>query len=616
MPIILLIGLALVLPFLNYMRFPPVPDWWTDALVIVTISAALLWSGGRLVFKRSKSYSGESIQQITALPVAFIFGICWLIYVQLSPYIINQPLYPLRSMGIVFGLVAGLLIYRVSQAKSLVYVLNILSMIVLFGVMLQVCIGFTQALGLAPMAGGFLMYDQNFPQSSIMGNLAQRNQFAHYLGWGLIVCCYLYSNKKLSKWLVLPCIAAIALLMAWSTSRLVLAYGFGFAIFTLYWRFRNKHDDKLERFAKAAMWVVIAIALTQLFTGYIAHFLQWLGLPIENLGSGASRVTESGIGARRRVEWEKAWQIFLQHPWFGVGLGGYPYQSMWLDTYGGYPSFLEQGLFTHCHNLVMQLLAETGVVGTLLAGVGITWCGGAFFRKGQQNSENLLLASLLMITLIHSLFEYPLWYLPFFTGFMIFLSLSPAKPLSLSVRPRMQALMSFVLGGVGLIYFATGIPIANKLIHWQMYPTRSEAEFVQRMQAVNRLSLNPFWAYEADSMQTSYVLTSRKGVTESNIELLSRVTAYRPYPAVILRLSVLRAYEGKQKESEDLLLMMLAGQPLYTPWGYDALMSASDSELKQLQVLITHANSLYKTQGPEAVVRWVNIVQKERGYTR
>lgn len=609
----ILLCLALALPFFNPIRSAPVWNWWMEALTIGLISLASL-SGVFSIFR--SHHVSMRVSQPATLPPAFLFGIVWLAYVQLLPFLTSGPsMYPLRSMSLVFGLAAGLLIYRLSQQQSRQRLIGLLAMMLFCGAMLQVCIGLAQALGLASKMHGLFVYNSIAEKIFISGNLGQRNQFAHCLGWGLVAGCYLYGQRKLSTWLAMSGIALIALLMTWSTSRLVLAYGCGLAVFALYWRCCNRQDENLARFVRAAMWAVLAIAITQLFTAQITHFLQWLGLPLGDLGSGASRFMEADFGGRRRVEWAKAWQIFLQHPWFGVGVGGYPYQSVWLDTYGGYPSYVEGGMFVHCHNLVMQILAETGIIGALIAGSGITWCAISFFRRGQQTCEHLFLASVLMVTLIHSMFEYPLWYLPFFAGFMIFLSLAPVRPVTLSMRPNIRVLLAAVLGGIGLWYVVSGASTVYRLVQWYGIEAHSDAELAVRLQDAQDLSLNPFWAYEADGLLAAYIPAKRTALTQDNVRLLTQLTAYRPYPVLLFKLSVMRAYEGKLQEAEDLQLMILAGSPLSIPALYDETVELKDPALQPLQQRMEQAKAIYDEDGPAAVVRWVNTIQNQRGYT-
>ncbi len=70
--------------------------------------------------------------------------------------------------------------------------------------------------------------------------------------------------------------------------------------------------------------------------------------------------------------WQAAWQLFLQHPLTGWGLGtfGEAYQS------AGFP--LGTGAL-FAHNLLFQLLVETGLLGTLLAGLAV-WSWATRFK--------------------------------------------------------------------------------------------------------------------------------------------------------------------------------------------------------------------------------------------
>jgi O-antigen ligase len=60
----------------------------------------------------------------------------------------------------------------------------------------------------------------------------------------------------------------------------------------------------------------------------------------------------------RALLWKSAWNLFLQHPLFGTGLGTFAeaYQEAGYD--------LVQGGARYAHNLLLQLLVETGLAGT------------------------------------------------------------------------------------------------------------------------------------------------------------------------------------------------------------------------------------------------------------
>ncbi|WP_312854398.1 PglL family O-oligosaccharyltransferase [Paludibacterium denitrificans] len=207
------------------------------------------------------------------------------------------------------------------------------------------------------------------------------------------------------------------------------------------------------------------MALIQLFNHELIWLLNRLGLPI-HLDSGADRIMDAGFGARRRIEWTKAWEVFKANPWFGVGLGGFGSQSVWMEAYLGLPKVPESWLFTQSHNLIFQLLAETGLVGTSVVVIGLIACTGPYFRKSEQTVDNLLLVSIAMMILGHSMFEYPLWYLPFLTALVLICSLSPAKSYALNLRPGFLRGVSLLVGVACLAYVFTGIGNFWTLVHY------------------------------------------------------------------------------------------------------------------------------------------------------
>lgn len=102
--------------------------------------------------------------------------------------------------------------------------------------------------------------------------------------------------------------------------------------------------------------------------------------------------------------WEHSWQMFLDHPILGVGLGAYP--NVYFDYKG------EFSWHQHSHNIFMQQACEVGIIGLL----SFIWLLIALFRESfvskLNNYEKVvkegLLASLIGF-LIHSQVDYFFW---------------------------------------------------------------------------------------------------------------------------------------------------------------------------------------------------------------
>ena len=71
--------------------------------------------------------------------------------------------------------------------------------------------------------------------------------------------------------------------------------------------------------------------------------------------------SNSGYGA----VWKNAFDVWMETPWFGVGLHKYR-EACGLLVYGSVEAIKMPGVCFHPHNISMQLLSETGIVGFIL----------------------------------------------------------------------------------------------------------------------------------------------------------------------------------------------------------------------------------------------------------
>ncbi|MDX1914478.1 MAG: Wzy polymerase domain-containing protein [Methylophilus sp.] len=97
---------------------------------------------------------------------------------------------------------------------------------------------------------------------------------------------------------------------------------------------------------------------------------------------------------------DEAWQIFLSYPLLGSGWGQFGWQDLQLAE--AYPQ--HTGWIKHPHNLILQLLAEIGLVGT-----GIFILGLAFWLKHalqeSQSIERKWLFTTLSLLFVYAMFD-------------------------------------------------------------------------------------------------------------------------------------------------------------------------------------------------------------------
>ena len=126
-----------------------------------------------------------------------------------------------------------------------------------------------------------------------------------------------------------------------------------------------------------------------------------------------SELTRGASGAMRWTLWSDTLGIIRDHPWTGVGWGQFSF--VWALTPN--PARVPEA-FGHAHNLVLHLCAEIGIpltAGVLGALAWAFWSGRTALAHPDRRARLQARAAYLTwaVLLVHSIFEYPLWY-PYF----------------------------------------------------------------------------------------------------------------------------------------------------------------------------------------------------------
>ncbi len=582
-PLTLALVCIFSLPFFNFARYSPLQDWWTNALTLAFISSGLLIAAWRL-----RGQSDRQVQTLWFLPV---FLLWWLLLWagSLLRYQWQQSgMLPFELFGLLLAALGAVLLAHEQQRIGRMQLVAAMAWSVLLGAVLQALIGLCQIAGLATLSDGWLV----FSGMEIMGNIGQRNQFAHVLTWGMLASAYLYSQHRLPAWLTIALCLYLSLLSAWSGGRLPLAYGAAIAVLGVLMRVRLPQSG----IGKALLWAAASIVLFQL-TG--KHAAQWLFNV--DISSGLDRLNDAGFGARRRVEWDKCWQIVKAYPWLGTGVGGYAYQSVWLEAFGGYGRVPESSLFTHSHNLVTQLLAETGVPATLLAAAIVSYCLWPYLKREHATPENAFLLGMAAVTLGHSMLEYPLWYLPFSFAFFTILALSPRPPVTLALRASMRRIGALVFGMAGLLYVVHGASVFGLLTESQQ-PSRDAKVNEQRIEQLIALSANPFWRFESELVLSNYLIPSPQQL-EIKLQHHEALVAYRPYPTLLCKTAIMQQWAGKPQAAEDSLRMLRAAYPNTVTNCALMIASRNDARLQGLLATASRAALTLQKEGEAAVAR-------------
>ncbi|KZE34868.1 O-antigen ligase [Crenobacter luteus] len=539
-----------VLPFLSRLHYVPLPQWWGEVTVVWLV--VLAW----LLAPR-------------AAAVAWPRATWWML--AMAAFWAAQPLWmPLAFPGMNWATALGFLSLALLAAVTAglrerwgeATLLRALAWALLAGALAQSAIGFCQVTGLAEAMGGLLFYDRAHPTSNVFGHIGQRNQYAHYLCWGVAATAYLYAQRALSRRAATALLLWLALSVAWAGSRTVLLYAFALVALAGVWHARVRSDESrrlLFAFAAASA----AVVALQFALPWVNEFLARLTDTPMAVESGVERLASGGgdgMGARRIDEWHKAWLVFEAAPLSGVGWSQFAAESVRLQML---PQFADagfnSGLFSNAHNLELQLLAEMGAPGALLALGGFAWALWPYFTRPARAAQLLPLA-LLAVTLIHSQLEYPLWYLYFLAVAVMMTALAPAaSPRSLPAGSA-NLVLAVALGVVSL----AAVPR-----YWEMVGLYSPTGLAARDDArAARLAEivrdEPLFAFHALNTLDNY-LTADARELDAKRRWIAQLAAFRPYPDVLFKSARLAALAGDGAAATQDLARALESFPTYAP---------------------------------------------------
>ncbi len=427
-----LVGLMWLVPFLHYRHENPLTtfyqEWWAFLLGLLAASSLLL--------------ERHAVRWVVPRIVLLPLGLVLIALLQMArgdiAYVAQGKLF------ILYFLFAALLMVVGASVRERLGLRMVASWMALFALLAA---ELNAALGVIQHFHWHTPFDTviiNKAAVSLYGNLAQPNHYANFLALGLAALGWHYQQGKLKLAYVLLLLAPLLFVLTLSGSRSSWLYlifmamlGAGFA-----WR-----DAQFRRLKIYGALLLVGFALMH---GVVQlPFVADAGDQLNTL----SRLLAEDNGTRsiRAYLWQEGVTVFMQAPLLGVGLGQFALHHFQLQPVQGAGVV---GLYTHAHNLIFQLAAETGSIGVLLLlGTLGAWLWS--LRRVSLTAAHWWLYAALGVLAIHSLLEYPLWYSYFLALAALLLGWADercyAKLGATSVRALV--LVSVLLGGVMMWQF-------------------------------------------------------------------------------------------------------------------------------------------------------------------
>lgn len=547
------VGSIAIFPFLQPYHDLPLGSFYSEWL------AFGLGLGACIAMLTRDFWESFAVPKI-ALPILGLIGLIAIQGFVLEYVYTTQTLLP--ALYLAWATLLAILAAWLRRQFGVEKVLTVLAWFLLVGGILQALAGIVQYLGLHGWLGAAITPKQS---SSVFGNLGQRNHFATQITLASLSFIYLFAQRRLPWAVAIPVLLLFAFVLTLSSSRSVAIYVLTVFVLSLL-AYRKTRETTQLRLAHASGLLLMLYLAAQISVPFLNEWLRTvlagLGFDIPPLDAitAAERGALSGI-EDRVVEARKAWLMFLQAPVLGVGIGQYGWHSFSLHLLPEFSAYQRWDIFTHTHNLFLQVLAELGGLGLILILVMLL----GWFRQFLGNwmtPANWLIAASLLVLFVHSNLEYPLWYSYFLGLAAVFLGLGDTRMLRVKFTPVLGRIAS-----ASVLFFATAI-LAITLIGYGhisrvnvLILESGPEQAATTLQAVSRNFLLTPWA---EAVMATHGHPDERMI-DQQVALTGRVMRHHPNAIKVNRHAVYLAEAGHTEEALDLFRHSATAYILHLP---------------------------------------------------
>jgi len=547
-----LCGLLVSAPFLNPYHGYPLFTFYTEWLAFAIGLAAL----AAIAVTPSRN----------ALPLP---GLCIGLFLMTALLVLQAALgqvaYPLRSAtGALYTSWAGLLVVLGAWLRSELgeaAVSRTLQWWIGAAGLLAAASGFVQYYHVAlPAIGAYVAMQ---PINAMFGTVNQPNNFADYLGCAVISIAFLHARNALALLPALLVALPLAAGMALSGSRGSWGY-FAIALAIVPLLRVGGHPPEAKRVLRLACFALVVFLLVQILNLYTGVFVGPEGRPSSS-GERLMRYLDVGATGERPIRLQLflyAWLMFLSSPLLGVGFGEYAWRAFELAAGlgGGSPP----GLDRHSHNLFLQLLAETGIVGLSCIAIPLAhW----FWRMPWRalTPDRCWMIGVLAVIGLHSMVEFPLWHANFLGMFALLFG--AASPGGASVAPtrlrRVLVLVVALAGGMtALGVWSDYRSFERWYLGVETKIARGGAPGSSDLDDLMKLREGSLFGPYFERIASEAIAIDEEGLADK-LALNTQVMHAYPMPSVVLRQVALLALSGRDAEA---VRALRAAATVYPQW--------------------------------------------------
>ena len=235
--------------------------------------------------------------------------------------------------------------------------------------------------------------------------------------------------------------------------------------------------------------------------------------------------------------------------------------------------------------MILQLLAETGLIGTLIIVIGGIWVLGHIAKNIKP--EIVIILCMIATTLIHSMVEYPLWYIYFLGPLIIFMSLD--KPLFKLNSNQVVGITAIPI--IFMVYLLiSGSFIFSRLVSYIDAPVK-KAPFIKQAKYIEEtMNDNVLWAFPAIYTLDNYITVNKVNTNVifneyTQLEYENRLGNSHPYPDVLIKQAVLNWNLGNEAAARKYVTLAIQAFPSHKS---SFLKSLKDKKYSKLYEIVNN----------------------------
>lgn len=567
-----LVGLMLVLPFLNYRHQYPLTtfyqEWWSALLGVLAV----------VILIAPDFWRKPEIPRIAQLPAMLVGVILLQLGMGMGAYFEQTLLFLLYLLFAVLLMLVGA---RLRDCFGMEKLAQVLAIFLLIGAELNALIGVIQHFHWSTPLNWVIVSKIS---SSVYGNLAQPNHYANYIALGLISLGLLYQQQRLKASHVALLAMPLLFVLTLSGSRSSWLYLFLMVGLAWWWTRRDAGQRALLRYS---LLLVAGFGIMHLVVQlpFLAGTDSSINTMQRLFGDGAS-------GGIRLYLWRESWLIFAQSPLLGVGFGQFAWHHFQLLPVMQQGNIV--GLYNNAHNLIFHLAAETGVVGLLVFVVSLgIWING--IRRAPLDTAHWWGYAILGVLAIHSLLEYPLWYTYFLAVAAILLGALDETRYRLELRKvgRISIVAILALGLLLLIQLFNGYRELESVLAIRPASTADRASVIRFRDGLVAVHSGVLLSPYAELAISALIEINGDHIKEK-LALNTRVMRFVPIAPVVYRQVMLLAQDDQPELAKTTMVQAIWSYPGDFASAHKMMVGLVDNDPKHFSALLEF--SLQKAQ--------------------